>query len=166
MKVHIIGCSGAGKTYFAQRLAQRQRIPHFDLDDIQWDREKGCGAKLPVERRDSLLAEMLAQPDWVIEGIYYRWVGPSFRDADVIYVLDLPLPLCRWRIVRRFFRRRRGLEPGYRETVGSVWRLLVWTGGFHRQYLPEIQQLLEPYREKTVWIHSRQELNRRLAELT
>lgn len=37
MKIHIIGCSGSGKTYLAKALSEKYTIPHFDLDDIQWD---------------------------------------------------------------------------------------------------------------------------------
>ncbi len=34
MKIHIIGCSGSGKTYLASALSQKYHIPHFDLADI------------------------------------------------------------------------------------------------------------------------------------
>lgn len=37
MKIHIIGCSGSGKTYLANALSKKYHIPHFDLDNIQWD---------------------------------------------------------------------------------------------------------------------------------
>ena len=31
MKIHIIGCSGSGKTYLANALSEKYNIPHFDL---------------------------------------------------------------------------------------------------------------------------------------
>ena len=37
MKIHIIGCSGTGKTYLARKLSKKYNIQHYDLDDIQWD---------------------------------------------------------------------------------------------------------------------------------
>ena len=37
MKIHIIGCSGSGKTYLANALSKKYNISHFDLDDIQWN---------------------------------------------------------------------------------------------------------------------------------
>ena len=37
MKIHIIGCSGSGKTYLANALSKKYHISHFDLDDIQWN---------------------------------------------------------------------------------------------------------------------------------
>ena len=35
MKIHIIGCSGSGKTYLANALSKKYNISHFDLDDIK-----------------------------------------------------------------------------------------------------------------------------------
>lgn len=46
MKIHIIGCSGSGKTYL---LSEKYNIPHYDLDDIQWDNNSdGYGVKMPI----------------------------------------------------------------------------------------------------------------------
>ena len=60
MKIHIIGCSGSGKTYLANALAKKYNIPHFDLDDIQWDNNaEGYGTKRPLEERNALLQEVL-----------------------------------------------------------------------------------------------------------
>ena len=50
MKIHIIGCSGSGKTYLANALSKEYNISHFDLDDIQWDNNaKGYGKKRNFE---------------------------------------------------------------------------------------------------------------------
>ena len=79
MKIHIIGCSGSGKTYLAEALSKQYDIPHFDLDDIQWDNSAaGYGVKRPPEERAALLQEILAKPDWIIEGVYHKWVRQSF----------------------------------------------------------------------------------------
>lgn len=37
MKIHIIGGSGSGKTYLANRLSQEYKVEHYDLEDLQWD---------------------------------------------------------------------------------------------------------------------------------
>ena len=64
MKIHIIGCSGSGKTYLANALSKKYTIPHFDLDDIQWDNNaKGYGKKRPLDERKALLQEILYNND-------------------------------------------------------------------------------------------------------
>ena len=70
MKIHIIGCSGSGKTYLANALSKKYNISHFDLDDIQWDNNaKEYGKKRPLDERKALLQEILYNNDeWIIEG--------------------------------------------------------------------------------------------------
>ena len=52
MKIHIIGCSGSGKTYLANALSKKYNISHFDLDDIQWDNNaKEYGKKRTLDER-------------------------------------------------------------------------------------------------------------------
>ena len=75
MKIHIIGCSGTGKTYFAKRLSNKYNIPHYDLDNIYWDNSsQKYGIKTKVEKRDKLFQNILEKDDWIIEGIYYKWL--------------------------------------------------------------------------------------------
>ena len=86
MKMHIIGCSGSGKTYLANALSKKHNIPHFDLDDIQWDNNaEAYGTKRPLDERKTLLQEVLANNDWIIEGVYYSWVQQSFDEADKMF---------------------------------------------------------------------------------
>lgn len=72
MKIHIIGGSGTGKTYLAKRLSVKFNIPHFDLDDLFWDNTSSqYGVKMPVEKRNNMLNDILRKRDWIIEGVYY-----------------------------------------------------------------------------------------------
>ena len=136
MKIHIIGCSGSGKTYLAKALSKKYNIPHFDLDDIQWDNNaQTYGTKMPIEKRDALLRERLLNNDWIIEGVYYAWVQQSFDEADIIYVLDMPRYLYKSRIIIRSIKRKFGIQKGKRETLKSVYNLLKWTETFHNKNL-------------------------------
>lgn len=154
MKIHIIGCSGSGKTYFAKALSKKYKIPHFDLDDIQWDHSGGYGTKMPVEKRTELLNRILKNDHWIIEGVYYAWVDRCFEDADKVFVLDLPKRIYIYRIIKRFVKRKLGLEKGKKETLKSVYNLLKWTDTFQNKSMDEIKKMLSAYSEKTVWLHS------------
>ena len=144
MKIHIIGCSGSGKTYLANALSKKYNISHFDLDDIQWDNNaKEYGKKRTLDERKALLQEILFNNDeWIIEGVYYAWVQQSFDEADKIYVLDMPSYLYKSRIIMRSIKRKLGILKGKRETLKSVYNLLKWTETFQNKNLKEIRILL------------------------
>ena len=111
MKIHIIGCSGTGKTYLAKKLSNKYNIPHYDLDNIYWDNSsEKYGLKTEFEKRDNLLQNILEKDAWIIEGIYYKWLEQSFKDADIIYILDLPKYIYKFRIIKRFIKRKLKLE--------------------------------------------------------
>ena len=161
MKIRIIGCSGSGKTYLAKRLSEKYNIPNFDLDDIQWDNNQNSyGVKMPIEKRNQMLNDILQQPDWIIDGVYYAWVQKSFEDANIIYVLDIPKWLYKFRIIKRFIKRRVGLEKGKKETLKSVCKLLKWTNTFQSTNMEEIIRILEPHKEKVVYIKKKEEIYR------
>ena len=161
MKIHIIGCSGSGKTYLAGALSEKYNIPHFDLDDIQWDNESnGYGKKMPVEKRNCLLQQILANNSWIIEGVYYAWVLESFEKADIIYVLDIPKYIYKYRIIIRFLKRKLGIEKGKKETLKSLYNLLKWTDSFQNRNLKEIKEIFQKYENKVIWLSSVREIDR------
>ena len=122
MKIHIIGGSGSGKTYLAENLSKKYGIRHYDLDDLQWDNDADTyGVKRSKEERGELLEEILKEPEWIIEGVYYKWVSEAFAAADVIYVLNVPLYVTKFRIIKRFCKRKLGLERGKKKHWNHFW---------------------------------------------
>lgn len=165
MKIHIIGCSGSGKTYLANALSKKYRISHFDLDDIQWDNTaQGYGVKMPPEKRNALLQEILCNGEWIIEGVYYAWVQQSFDEADIIYVLDIPKYLYKTRIIIRFIKRKLGIQKGKKETLKSVYTLLKWTDTFQNKNLKEIKSILEKYDSKVIWLSNKKDIQKIIQE--
>lgn len=165
MKIHIIGCSGSGKTYLAKALSEKYNILHFDLDDIQWDNNAGgYGVKMPIEKRTALLNDILKNDNWIIEGVYYAWVGKCFEDADKIYVLNIPKRVYTYRIIKRAIKRKLRFEKGKKETLKSVYNLLKWTNTFQNVNMVEIRKILSTYPEKTIWLHNSKEVQKVINE--
>lgn len=159
MKIHIIGCSGSGKSYFAKALSDKYKITHYDLDDIQWDKTSSkYGVKNTEVKRNAELSAILEKGDWITEGIYYAWVGKCFENADVIYLLDIPPLVYKYRIIRRFIRRKLGIEKSKKETLKSLFDLLKWTDKFQKNNLIEIKKILSGYADKTVVIRNSEEI--------
>ncbi|MBR2319601.1 MAG: AAA family ATPase [Clostridia bacterium] len=165
MKIHIIGCSGSGKTYLAKALSEKYNIPLFDLDDIYWDNcATAYNSKMPTEKRTELLDGFLQNDDWIIEGVYYAWVGQCFEDADIIYVLDMPKRIYIYRIIKRAIRRKLGFEKGKRETWKSVYHLIKWTDTFQSENMVQIRKILAQYKEKTIWLKRPNEVRKVIRE--
>ncbi|MGI6071134.1 MAG: DNA topology modulation protein FlaR [Blautia sp.] len=149
MKIYIIGGSGSGKSYLARRLSKHYQIEHYDLDDLQWDNQaEAYGVERPHEDRNAMLARIVAKEDWIIEGVYYQWVEKAFEMADIIYVLDIPLSRSRCRIIKRFLRRKLGMEKGKKETLKSLYDLWKWTREYQEKDMVKIREMLLPYSEK------------------
>lgn len=153
MKIHIIGGSGSGKTYLADKLSKEYHIKHYDLDDLQWDNNaETYGIKRNPDERRAMLQEILKEEDWIIEGVYYKWCKQCFADADKIYLLEVPRHIYRYRIIKRFIKRKLGLEKGKKETLKSLKDLLKWADSYSGNDMPEIKKLIEPYTDKMVKI--------------
>ena len=151
MKIHIIGGPGSRKTFLAEKLSRKLGIPHYDLDDLYWDNASNSyGIKRDPQKRDALLEQILQKDDWIIEGVYYAWCGQCFEDADKIYLLNVPRRKYRYRIIRRFIRRKLGLEKGKKETLKSLLALLKWADQYQRKNLMEMKKILGKYPNKVV----------------
>lgn len=151
MKVHIIGGSGSGKSYLANKLSKEYGIAHYDLDDLQWDNKaESYGVKRNADERRAMLQDILKNEEWIIEGVYYKWCKQCFADADKIYLLQVPKRVYTYRIVKRFIKRKLGLEKGKKETIKSLIELIKWADSYEKNDMVEIKKLLEPYMDKLV----------------
>ena len=153
MKIHIIGGSGSGKTYLADKLSKEYGITHYDLDELQWDNKADSyGVKRNAEERQEILEDILENQQWIIEGVYYKWCKQCFADADKIYLLQVPRRVYIYRIVKRFLKRKLGLEKGKKETIRSLIHLIKWADIYEKNDMIEIKKILERYKDKVMII--------------
>jgi adenylate kinase family enzyme len=119
----IASASGSGKTTLARALAERLGAPWLELDALV----HGPGwVEVPDAELRATLSPFLAQPAWVVDGLYLRKLGDLILDAaDLVVWLDLPIHIWFPRLLRRSARRIVGRQPlwnGNRETLrGAFW---------------------------------------------
>jgi adenylate kinase family enzyme len=65
----IIGNSGSGKTWLAERLADLQGIPVVHIDDIFWE-PGGFDQRRPRAVVWSMIQEAKAKDFWIAEGVF------------------------------------------------------------------------------------------------
>lgn len=142
-RIHIIGGPGSGKSYIAPKLAKQFRIPACDLDDLFWD---GAASRYgipadPIDR-DRKLKCVVSRDGWIIEGVYFQWLAPSFDVADLIVVLTPSIWVRHWRVVRRFCSRKLGRSPSKRESLKDLWDLLRWSHAYDQDYLARARRFV------------------------
>lgn len=150
-RIHIIGGPGCGKTYTARHLSSLLGIPAYDLDDLFWDSTaQSYGVRAPDADRDAKLMAIANEAAWVIEGVYYRWLRPSFERADIIFVLHPNVYLRDWRILNRFGTRKLGIIPTKRESLLDLYRLIQWNHTYDADNLKRAMDFIRDFENKVV----------------
>ncbi len=140
-KIIIIGCPGAGKTTFAEKLRDKLGLPLYYLDAI-W--HKADRTHISREEFDARLGEILAQDAWIIDGNYSRTVECRIAACDTVFLFDLPVEICLAGATARIGQKRpdmpwvdTALDPYLKEEIEA----------FSTQNLPAIYALLDKYKE-------------------
>lgn len=97
----VAGTSGSGKTTLAGKISAKVGAPHTEIDALY----HGPGWT-PRESFMADVAELVAQPEWVIEWQYGRVRPLLLSRADLLVWLDLPRAVVMRRVVRRTVQRR------------------------------------------------------------
>ena len=153
-KVMVIGSSGAGKTYFSQRLAE-----HLGIDVIHIDREywrPGWEEPSKEEWKD-MLGELLTRDSWIIDGNYSATIEMRLAACDTAIFLDIRRTLCLWRVIRRtlwFYKRTRpDMADGCYERLDFPFLLFIWN--YPNRSRPRIAKLLnEATGKNVIWLKS------------
>jgi len=88
MKIHIIGGPGSGKTTLAKRFSRDLKCDTQHLDKIAYI---DGDFDLPSSRahRLNMVSQYTKNNNWVAEGVFFSWVGSSFKHSDLIVILDI-----------------------------------------------------------------------------
>ncbi len=160
-KIIIIGCPGAGKSYFARQLHAITGIPLYYMDCIFW---KENWTHVSREELSSEVAKITATDAWILDGNYDSTLEERMEKAEAIYFLDIDLQTCLDSALSRRGTKRPDL-PDFLEEEDDP-EFIEFIKAFPEETRPYMLELLEKYREKEIHIfHSRAEKESYLEEL-
>jgi adenylate kinase family enzyme len=152
-RVAVIGCIGAGKSTLARRLGARLGLPVIHLDRLWWDdsdyRITGADTvaahTMPADEFRKLQRDLAGGDAWVIDGGFIPDLDTRLPRADTVVFLDLPRPVCLWRLVRRHNHRRSDYPDEVREGMAWLFLLARWIWRYPRHKRPLIEQAINEH---------------------
>ena len=143
----VIGCPGAGKTTFSEKLADKTGIRLFYLDAI-W--HKADKTHISRDEFDLRLGEILALDSYIIDGNYSRTIERRIAACDAIFFFDLPTEVCLEGVISRIGKKRPDM-PWIDEELDPSLKAEV--EAFRDKNISVIYELIEKYKSgKTVVI--------------
>ncbi len=143
-RIAVVGCCGAGKSTFAQKLAKKTNLPLYHLDKIFW---KPNWMQEDPEVFQQKLREWTEQEQWIIDGNFTRTASTRFQAADTVFFFDYPVWLCLFRTIKRviisYGQTRSDMADGCSEHFDFAF--LRYISRFRTETRPRVLQALEEY---------------------
>jgi adenylate kinase family enzyme len=144
-RILIIGGPGSGKSDLADYLAALTQAPLVRLDEIAFHDASPGSFKDPSDRgrRLKMVDGYSQQQRWVAEGVYFSWLGKSFREAQHIVVLMTPMHVRAHRIRERIY-----ALPEPSRCHEQLSHLLAKNQEYDELFTSRIAGFLKPFEDK------------------
>ena len=160
-RILVIGCPGAGKTYFSKRLSKILNLPLVHMDNLYWNEDK---TSVDLDTLKANLQPYLEKEEWIIDGNYHKTLEMRLPYASDVFVLDLPRKECIQGILDRIDQPRDDIP--WVESEDDATELIAWTADYGFRTKDEEIALLNKNKHIRVHvINSRKEMNEYLEKL-
>ncbi len=126
-RICILGPSGAGKTTFACRLAEKLNTEFISMDRVV--HAPGWNPR-PVEEWMPIHDTLIDQDSWVMEGAYRKSLPQRLKRAETVFFLDLSILGCQYRVAKRLLTNYGKVRPnapeGCEERFSLGWLHMVF----------------------------------------
>lgn len=140
-KVIVIGCSGAGKSTFARKLAEITNLPLHYLDMLYWNADAThCTREVFVQRQKRIIEDA----EWILDGNFRNTLELRVKHAQCIFFFDLPAAVCKKGVLQRSNR------PDMPCNLPVDDELLASIQEFNTGCRPTILNLFEKYSGKRI----------------
>ena len=144
-RIAIIGNAGGGKSHLARQLGYALELPILTIDDVQ---HQPGWVLTPLETVADIHSNWLARPRWIIDG-WGAWglIEHRFELADLIVIIDFPLPIHYWWALKRqisaIVGRSNGWPPAGCRAFPVTLRLIKIMRRVHKESRPRLLALAE-----------------------
>ena len=127
MKAVIIGNSGSGKTWLANRLAEATNTETVHLDHIFW---QPGGFDIPRNEVEvaALITNSKAKAAWIAEGVFGELALSYLDDAEFLIWLDIEWEICKVRLEKRGSESKQHL--GREQSTEGLKKLIQWASRY------------------------------------
>lgn len=156
MKLDIIGSVASGKTTLAAKLAKKYNVPHYQKDNIVWERTAHGDVRRSDKERDQIFRTIIDGEQWIVEGSPRKDLNESMECCDYIILLDIPFWTRFGRVFMRWLRQRTGKEDfNTKPTLRFLWWNIKWVLEYSRDR-KKIIAALAGYGERLRIFHNSQ----------
>ena len=160
-RILVIGCPGAGKTYFSKKLGEIISLPIIHMDNLYWHKDK---TSITDQELNEKLLPYLEKDNWIIDGNYHQTLELRLKYATDVYFLKMPRDECIEGILERIDEPRDDIP--WIETKKDAVELISWTIDYEKRTQKAEENLLKKYPHvKVKTFYSRNEVNQYLNRL-
>lgn len=127
MKTVILGNSGSGKTWLANRLAL-DNISIIHLDEIFWQPGGFNRKRSPMEVAE-LIATSKQSASWIVEGVFGELAAAYLDEAELMIWLDIDWQTCKTRLQARGSESKRHMDREQSEQ--GLRDLIEWASHYY-----------------------------------
>ncbi len=94
LRMLIFGNSGSGKTTLARQIGARHQLAVLDLDNVVWSPAAPGVFRSDAEIIEALSAFVQANPSWIVEGCYGKWMQHLLPQCTEMVFCNPPEEVC------------------------------------------------------------------------
>ncbi len=166
-RIVVIGCMGAGKSVFSERLSRITGLKLYHLDRLFWTADgKGTDRQEWLQMQE----EIVSGPAWIVEGNYGSTIDVRLKRADTAIYLDFSRLSCFLGVLKRALLSRIGIGrrgdivAGCNERLDAKFLSYAWT--FNKKHREGILKGLAGYPNvKLIVLKRREDAERFLREM-
>lgn len=148
-RIIVIGCPGAGKSTFGRKLHDATQIDLYHLDAIYWN--KDC-SHITREELIEKQKEIFEKDSFIIDGNFKSTLELRIKEADVVFLFDLPTDIC-----IQGAKNRKGNRPEMPCQLPDNQELIDFIKSFNKDVMPRMKELFKKYNSNVITFHSHKE---------